>query len=115
MLTLAYNAEGRRVRKETPNDVKKFIYDQKKLLQTTDGENDPQRDYTSTVDEYGDLLSEYDGTETTYHLHDGQCSTEVLLDENEPETDRFRHRAFEIEQSHSSTTDTSFNCADRLA
>jgi RHS repeat-associated protein len=108
MLTLAYNAEGRRVRKETPSDVKKFIYDQKKLLQTTDGENDPQRDYTSTVDEYGDLLSEYDGTDTTYHLHDGQYSMEALLDENEAETDRFRHRAFGIEQSHTGTTDTSF-------
>jgi hypothetical protein len=83
-------------------------------VRPTGAQNDPQRDYTSTVDEYGDLVSEYDGTDTTYHLHDGQHSMDVLLDENEAETDRFRHRAFGIEHSHTGTADTPFNCAIRL-
>ena len=105
---LTYNANGRRVRKETPSEVKNFIYDFQRLLQETDDAGDVEHQYTSTNEEYGDLVSEYDGLETAYHQHDAIGTTDALLDDNETATDRYQHRAFGLQKSHTGTNETPF-------
>jgi RHS repeat-associated protein len=111
--TLVYNADGLRVGKETPSESRKFIYDFRKLLQETDGADDPQRWYTFTTEEYGDLISQYDGSDTLYHQYDGLGSTDALLDEWETATDRYAHRAFGLEAARSGTTDNPFTYVGR--
>jgi hypothetical protein len=49
------------VKKETPSDAIGFFYDQHRLLMELDAAGDTDTFYTSTLEEYGDLLSEYDG------------------------------------------------------
>jgi RHS repeat-associated protein len=107
------NADGLRVGKETPSDARKFIYDFRKLLQETDGADDPQRWYTFTSEEYGDLISQYDGSDTLYHQYDGLGSTDALLDEWETATDRYAYRAFGLEAARSGTTDNPFTYVGR--
>jgi RHS repeat-associated protein len=111
--TLVYNADGLRVGKETPSESRKFIYDFRKLLQETDGADDPQRWYTFTTEEYGDLISQYDGADTLFHQYDGLGSTDALLDEWETATDRYAHRAFGLEAARSGTTDNPFTYVGR--
>jgi RHS repeat-associated protein len=107
------NADGLRVGKETPSESRKFIYDFRKLLQETDGADDPQRWYTFTTEEYGDLVRQYDGSDTLYHQCDGLGSTDALLDEWETATDRYAHRAFGLEAARSGTTDNAFTYVGR--
>jgi RHS repeat-associated protein len=107
------NADGLRVGKETPSESRKFIYDFRKLLQETDGADDPQRWYTFTTEEYGDLISQYDGADTLYHQYDGLGSTDALLDEWETATDRYAYRAFGLEAARSGTTDNPFTYVGR--
>jgi RHS repeat-associated protein len=111
--TLVYSADGLRVGKETPSESRKFIYDFRKLLQETDGADDPQRWYTFTTEEYGDLISQYDGADTLFHQYDGLGSTDALLDEWETATDRYAHRAFGLEAARSGTTDNPFTYVGR--
>jgi hypothetical protein len=113
MVRFLANADGLRVGKETPSESRKFIYDFRKLLQETDGADDPQRWYTFTTEEYGDLISQYDGADTLFHQYDGLGSTDALLDEWETATDRYAHRAFGLEAARSGTTDNAFTYVGR--
>ncbi len=108
VVTLTYRADGRRVRKEMPSESKKFIYDFKRLLQETDDTGTVEQEYTSTLSEWGELVSEYDGTDTLYHQYDAIGSTDALLDDAETATDRYAHRAFGIEESHTGTSENPF-------
>ncbi|MEK6235635.1 MAG: hypothetical protein N2C14_13080 [Planctomycetales bacterium] len=78
-VSFTYSPQGRRVAKETPGETKKFIYDFKHLLQETDAADATQVDYTSSLEEFGDLLSQYDGADSQYHDFDGLGSTAALL------------------------------------
>jgi RHS repeat-associated protein len=66
-----------------------------------------------TTEEYGDLISQYDGADTLYHQYDGLGSTDALLDEWETATDRYAHRAFGLEAARSGTTDNPFTYVGR--
>jgi RHS repeat-associated protein len=66
-----------------------------------------------TTEEYGDLVSQYDGSDTLYHQCDGLGSTDALLDEWETATDRYAHRAFGLEAARSGTTDNPFTYVGR--
>ena len=53
-----YNADGQRVQKDVDGGtVVKYIYDFQKLLQETGDAGTVEMMYTSTVEEYGDLIS----------------------------------------------------------
>ncbi len=108
LVTLTYRADGRRVQKETPSESKHFIYDLNRLLQETDDAGDPLHEYSSTLAEWGDLISEYDGTDTLYHQYDALGSTDALLDDSETATASYAHRAFGLEAAHSGTAESSF-------
>src|SRR5258708_1471970 len=74
--------------------VRKYIYDHDKVLQETDGSGVTQKEYTSTTELYGDLLSAYDGTSAKYYEPDALGSTDALINEAQAVTDRWKYRAF---------------------
>ena len=47
-----YNAQGQRVEKETPAEVRRFFYDFQRLYQERDADDDPLREYTFGPDNY---------------------------------------------------------------
>jgi RHS repeat-associated protein len=53
-----------------------------------------QKEYTSTAQGYGDLLSAYDGTSAKYYEPDALGSTDALADQAQSVVDRWRYRAF---------------------
>ncbi len=108
LVTFTYRADGRRVGKETPSESKHFIYDLNRLLQETDDAGDPLHEYSSTLDEWGELVSEYDETDTLYHQHDALGSTDALLDDDEAAAASYAHRAFGLEAAHTGTAESSF-------
>ncbi len=112
-VTLTYNPDGRRVKKETPSDATRFIYDFNRLLQETDDSGDVEQQYTSTLEEWGDLVSEYDGSDTSYHQYDALGSTDALLDDDPTPTDRYKYRAFGLEASHTGTSESPFTFVGR--
>jgi RHS repeat-associated protein len=107
-VSFTYNADGQRVRKETPTETKKYLFDFRKLLAETDDVDNPLVEFTQTLDEYGDLISEFDdsGATTSYHAYDAQWSTEALLDSADNVTDRYQYTAFGL-QTHSEGTSDS--------
>ncbi|MHC4180467.1 MAG: RHS repeat-associated core domain-containing protein, partial [Planctomycetota bacterium] len=112
-INMAYNADGLRVTRETSGDTKKFIYDFQNLLKETDADDDTQETYTSTVEEYGDLISEYDGTSTDYHAYDGLGSTDALVDPAQTSTDTWVYRAFGAIESRTDPDATPFGFVGR--
>ena len=82
--------------------IARYLYDFEKVVRESDGDADPVRDFTSTDDRYGALLSEFGagGGETLYHEYDGLGSTAGLTTDGGLVSDRYRYRAFGLE-SHS--------------
>jgi RHS repeat-associated protein len=74
--------------------VTRFIYDGDAVLQETDGAGVPLVEYTRTGPEYGDLLSDYDGTSARYYEPDGIGSTDALTDQSQTVVDRWAYQAF---------------------
>src|SRR2546426_12055872 len=93
-VTLSYNGEGRRVQKLVGTQTRKFIYDYEKVLQETDGTNSTQKEYTSTTEQYGDLISAFGGGQTTYYEYDALGSADALVDDTQTANDRYPYRAF---------------------
>ena len=85
------------MQKQTPSDTTKFFYDFNRLMQETNASDELEREYTSTLNPWGELVSEYDGSDTAYHLADALGSTDALLDDNQTATDRYKYRAFGLE------------------
>jgi RHS repeat-associated protein len=112
-VTFTYNADGRRVEKETPSDTTRFVYDGNKVLQETDGSGSVEQQYLSTLEEWGELVSAYDGLETSTYHYDAIGTTDALLDESETATDRYRHRAFGLEQSQTGSSENPFTFVGR--
>ena len=94
-LDFTYNADGKRVRRQSGSETKKFLYDFQKLLQEMDGGDTTTHEYTFSVeDEYAELVSEYDGTNTGYYDYDGVGSADALREpaaENEYTYKAFGH------------------------
>jgi RHS repeat-associated protein len=103
-VTLSYTGDGRRVKKTVGANVRKFIYDFEKVLQETDGTNTTQKEYTSTEEQYGDLLSDFTGGASTYYEFDGLGSTDALVNDAQTATDRYTYRAFGLANHTQGTT-----------
>ena len=66
--TFTYNADGQRVAREDASATKKFIYDFKKVLQETDGNDATDALYTQSLDSaYGDLVSQFRDSASSYY------------------------------------------------
>jgi RHS repeat-associated protein len=113
-VTLSYSADGLRVQKTTPTVIRNFIYDFEKVLQETDGAGLTTKEYLSTAEQYGNLISAYDGAQTTYYEPDGLGSTDALLNDAETATDRYTYRAFGLAtQSGTSSNNYTYVGAQR--
>jgi RHS repeat-associated protein len=98
-VTLTYDAAGRRVQKQNTTTTRKYYFDFKHALEETDTNDVIQHEYTFNPGggEYGDLLSQYDGTNTLYHEFDALGSTSALISEGQAEVDRWVYRAFGLQ------------------
>jgi RHS repeat-associated protein len=93
-VTFTYDADSRRLGKQTLALTKRYIYDFEKVLQETDGFGVTQNQYTSTEEQYGDLVSAYGGGQGVYYAFDAVGSADALLDDTGSTTDRYAYRAF---------------------
>ncbi len=103
-INFAYNAMGQRIQKNGT----RFIYDGVQLLQETDLNNQTLRSNTFTNEGYGDLVSENDGTDSSFPTFNGQSSTDAIVDNTATVTDRFSYSAFGGEDSHTGSSTTPF-------
>jgi RHS repeat-associated protein len=105
-----YNADGQRVKKETSTDIVKFIFDVNKLLQEADDTNNPLVEYTATLDQFGDLISDFDesAAESSYYQFDALGSTAAQLDPDGAVTDQRQYKAFGLQSQHTGASDTPF-------
>src|SRR5262249_54220822 len=85
-ITMSYDGSGRRVQKQSGGQTRVFLYDFEKVLQERDGGDALTREYTSTTELYGDLLSAYDGSGTSFYEPDVLGSTDALLNDAGSET-----------------------------
>ena len=95
--TMTYNAAGQRRSRQfcaTTN----FLYDFKNLLKETDEDLHTQTSYTTTDDEYGDLINEFDDEDTSpaefYHQFDVQHATNAMLDQLGGVAHQMQYQAF---------------------
>jgi RHS repeat-associated protein len=98
-VTLVYDPDKRRTQKQSGGETFAYLYDFDKVLIESDGSNDTIREFTSTDDQYGALMSEYDADsgDTLYHAYDGLGSTNGLTADNSLATDQYAYRAFGLE------------------
>ncbi len=107
-VSMQYDALSRRTAKENAAGTHEFTFDGRKILEERDGAGAVAHEYTSTLDEYGELLSDYDGAASTAYQFDALGSTAALLDESASVTDRYVYRAFGEIASHTGANDTPF-------
>ena len=88
-----------RVVKEAAGGTTNFRWrDNKNLIQETDESDDLTKSYTTTEDEYGDLISEYDlgadgGPTEFYQQFDAQHAANAMIDESGSIAQQFKFQA----------------------
>ncbi len=107
-VTLAYDGDGRRRSRQTPSATRLFVYDFEKVLQETDDTGLTQKQYASTEEQYGDLLSAYGDGQANYYAFDGLGSTDALLAPDGTASDKWAYRAFGLETQTQGTDDNRF-------
>jgi RHS repeat-associated protein len=108
VVTFTYNADGQRMVKTAPGSTTRFIYDFQRLLEETDGSGATENQYTYVNNGFGDLVSEYDTSDTTYHAYDAQHSTDSLLDDSGSTIDVYKYKAFGLAQAQIGVSQTPF-------
>jgi hypothetical protein len=91
---MSYDGDGRRNRRQTPSQTRRYVYDFDKVLQDTDDAGVTQKQYASTEEQYGNLLSAYGGGKATYYAYDGLHSSGALLAPDGSISDRNLYRVF---------------------
>ncbi len=89
-----YDGDGKRVMKSVNGEVTQYLHDFDNLLRATDGDGNVENEYTTTADEYGDLVSAFGNGATSYYEFNAMGSTEALLDDSGSVIDRYRYQAF---------------------
>jgi YD repeat-containing protein len=108
LVTYTYNSDLLRVSREADLDNAGYIWDKKNLLHETDEFGDPQLDYHYEQQEYGNLISRREDTETTYYHFDALGSTDALTDSIEVVTDEYTYTAFGKELPGTGSTENPF-------
>jgi RHS repeat-associated protein len=94
IVSFVYDGIGRRVLKNAMGVVRRYVWDAEKLLQETDDDGTTERQYLSTDEQYGDLVSAFDGDGTDYYAFDGLGSSQSLLDDRGSELERYQYQAY---------------------
>ncbi len=112
VVTCVYNAERKRVGRDTGSDNKGFLYDFEKLLTEYDPSSGATESlYTDTLeDAYGELVSQFRSSTSAsgYYALDGLGSTDALLDDTEAATDTWQYKAFGEINDHTGGTPNPF-------
>jgi RHS repeat-associated protein len=94
-VSLSYDGSGKRVTKEVAGDTTRYVWDFEKLLQEADGSSGAiEHQYLNTDQQYGDLVSGYDGTQTKFYELDALGSAQALLDDSGSPTDKYLSSAW---------------------
>ena len=105
-VTFAYDGSGKRVEKQAGADTTRYVWDFDKVLQETDGAGDTEQQYLSTDDQFGDLVSAYDGVHSRDYGFDALGSTDVLLSGAGSLADQYAYLAFGL-ATHTTGSDPS--------
>ena len=82
-----------------------------KVLQEANGSGSTTQEYTSTEEEYGELLSAYGNGQTSYYECDGLGSTDALVSDAQVATDRYSYRAFGLATHTQGSSANAFHSA----
>jgi RHS repeat-associated protein len=111
-VTSTYDADRRRVARETASGTRKFIHDGQNILEETDGSNLAQAIYTLEPAGYGNLISQrqlQSGTWTPLqYVFDALGNTDSLLDSAQVITDTHTYHAFGTLKASTGTTTNFF-------
>ena len=92
--SMAYDADGLRLKLEEPTRTKLFVWDDQNYLAETDAAGATETAFTTEPSTYGGLISHRKaGASTTYHF-DALGSTRALTDESEAVLERYNYTAF---------------------
>lgn len=83
------------------------------MLIETDDVGDTTRGYTGTGEQYGTLISQYDGSDSKNPLWDAIGSAAVMADATGSPTDTWRWRAYGELQDHTGSTETPYQFIGR--
>ncbi len=106
---MLYDGDGKRLERQTPSQSRLFVYDFDKVLQEADGSGATQKQYASTEEQYGDLLSAYGGGQASYYAFDGLGSADALLAPDGTATDRYAYRAFGLNSHYQGSSDNRYD------
>ncbi len=93
-VTLTFDGDGRRLKKQGPSQTTRFIFDFEKVLQEADGAGTVEKEFVSTEEQYGDLVSAYGGGGTSHFGHEAPGSTDALLAPDGSVQALYSYRAF---------------------
>ena len=94
VFTMAYDADGLRVRKETPSETKLFVWDDQNYLAETDDSGVAEVAYTTEPSTYGSTISHRSGGATTTYHFDALAAARVLTNASETVLESYNYTAY---------------------
>jgi len=94
VFTMAYDADGLRVRKETPSEAKLFVWDDQNYLAETDAAGVTEVAYTTEPSTYGSTISHRTGGATTTYHFDALAAARALTNSSETVLESYNYTAF---------------------
>jgi RHS repeat-associated protein len=102
--TYTYNGDGQRVKVENSAGTSKMVWDGQQYLAETDGSDVTFATYTNLPDQFTNLVSQHDGTATTWLHFDALGSTRDATNSSETVTDTFLYDAWGNQLDRTGTT-----------
>lgn len=101
----SYNGDGLRVEKTVDGtDTTKYIFDGNNVLQETDDVGTTEAQFTYIPGQYGRVLSQHRGADSSFYHFDGIKNVRRLTDATETVTDEYDYDAFGNETSSTGST-----------
>ncbi|MFO1007746.1 MAG: RHS repeat-associated core domain-containing protein [Planctomycetaceae bacterium] len=94
VFTMAYDADGLRVRKETPSETKLFVWDDQNYLAQADDSGVTEVAYTTEPSTYGSTISHRSGGATTTYHFDALAAARALTNASETVMESYNYTAF---------------------
>ena len=102
--TMTYNDDGQRVGKLIDTTTSKFIYDLGELHNETNEADNSRVVYTNSLhDQFGNLITQFRQTQSSYFEQDALGSVVSMVDSSELEKNSYVYRAFGQIESSSET------------
>ena len=108
------DADEFRVETESPSAVTRHFWDRHNIVWETDDVGTVDAEYTLAPKEYGDLVSQRRGADSSFYHFDALGSASALSDNSETVTDSYFYKAFGDVLSSTGSTETPFQWLGRL-